>query len=118
MAHWTEGSTNYLIGRTILPNQRRGYKCLVYTESKTQYSSNSNKNSNSRNVRYKYDENGINGEDFIDLSQNLNSQQIQETIQISISQDEFCRNIDNIIDDQFSFTFSRGIFFISTVFQV
>ncbi len=105
VAHWAEGNTNYLIGRTILPNQRRGYKCLVYTESNAGHES----ASVNRNIRYKYDENGVNNDDFVELSKN-SANNIQDSIQISISQDEFCRNIDNIIDDQYSFTFSKGIF--------
>ena len=31
----------------------------------------------------------------------------QSNIQLSVSQDEFCRNIDNIIDEQYSFTFNK-----------
>ena len=31
----------------------------------------------------------------------------QSNIQLSVSQDEFCRNIDNMLDEQYSFTFNK-----------
>ena len=39
--------------------------------------------------------------------QNSNNENRYETIQVTISQDEFCRNIDNIIEDQYTLTFAK-----------
>lgn len=56
-----------------------------------------------RHIRHKYTS------DFIDLSDNTDNIEIFEksNLQLYISPDEFCRNIDTILDDQFSFTFSK-----------
>ena len=91
----------------MLSNQRRGYKCFAYTELGDEQPTLINKN-----LRYKYDEIGASqSQDYIELSKSLQKTILQQpdTIHLSISQDEFCRNIDNIIDDQYSFTFSKGI---------
>lgn len=46
--------------------------------------------------------------DFIDLSyQDADDGLTKTTLQIYVSQDEFCRNIDNVIDEQFSFTYTK-----------
>lgn len=46
--------------------------------------------------------------DFIDLSSKAGSKiSSKTTLQIHISQDEFCRNIDNVIDEQFSYSFTK-----------
>lgn len=102
-AHWSEGTTNYLVGRISSQNQKPSYKCLVYTELNRP---DVNKN---LNRRYNYDANGVSSEDFVELAQmqNSNNENRYETIQVTISQDEFCRNIDNIIEDQYTLTFAK-----------
>lgn len=94
VAHWTEGNTNYLIGR-VTTAQKTSYRCLVYTSSDT---SNSVDLTNNRQLR---------DNDFIDLAKSDSAELPQSSIQISISQDEFCRNIENGIDEQISFTFTK-----------
>ncbi|CAF0712059.1 unnamed protein product [Brachionus calyciflorus] len=91
IAHWTEGNTNYLIGKIEINNQKPTYKCLAYTES----SQNDQSRRSARN------------ENFIDLNNLENRPEIKTVLQVSVSQDEFCRNIDNMIDEQFSFTFNK-----------
>ena len=86
-----EGSTNYLIGKLENNNQKPIYKCLAYIEL-----------TQSSQVRVPRNEN------FISLNKmKRNDGNKGNTIQMLISQDEFCRNIDNIIDDQFSFKFNK-----------
>lgn len=108
IAHWTEGNTNYLIGRVSTnQGQKPTYKCLVYTESLS--SSQPQTSNNNRQARNQFREQNS---DFIDLSSYNNENNVESsfqksTLQVSISQDEFCRNIDNIIDEQFSFTFNK-----------
>ena len=105
IGHWIEGSTTYLIGRTINNqlNQKRSYKCLIYTQTNQQQQQQKKSLLN-------------NNQDYIELSKNNNlipqhsllfQQKDEDIIQISVSQDEFCRNIDNIIDD--SYTLSKGL---------
>ena len=102
MAHWTEGNTNYLIGRVTSSNQKTSYRCLVYTSSTESTSS-----IDSNQIRQTRDSTNP---DFIDLinkndNYNNNLETYQSSIQLSVSPDEFCRNIEN--DEQTSFTFTR-----------
>lgn len=115
MAHWTEGNTNYLIGKVSSENksEKPVYKCLVYTES----------TSNPNDQKHKQQEHNANRQsrhqqsysDFIDLtgsSSYVQNEQMPDAskIQLSISQDEFCRNIDNmIIDEQLSYSFTKVV---------
>lgn len=46
-------------------------------------------------------------EAFIDLNNLETNQEIKTVLQVSVSQDEFCRNIENMIDEQISFTFNK-----------
>ena len=94
MAHWTEGNTNYLIGRvTDESSQKPTYKCIVYNEH-TNGPANVI-NGNNRQSREQQNQ------DFIDLSAYNNEYSMESSkIQLSVSQDEFCRNIDNLVDDQ------------------
>jgi hypothetical protein len=46
--------------------------------------------------------------DFVDFLSNHREPVIEQSnIQMSVSQDEFCRNIDTMIDEQYSFTFNK-----------
>jgi len=115
VAHWTEGNTNYLIGKVSSENksEKPVYKCLVYTES----------SANTNDLKHKHQEHIANRQsrhqqsysDFIDLtgsSSYAQSDQMNDAskIQLSISQDEFCRNIDNMImDEQLSFSFTKVV---------
>ncbi|RNA21621.1 hypothetical protein BpHYR1_038337 [Brachionus plicatilis] len=93
IAHWSEGNTNYLIGRVELNNQKSVYKCLAYMQS-----------------AQSYQRRALRNENFVDINvKNRNDESKDDVLQILISQDEFCRNIDNIIDDQFSFKFNKVI---------
>ena len=113
VAHWTEGNMNYLIGRISAgQSQKPTYKCIAYTESSSNSQSNPNdpfSNLKNRQTRQQIIEN-LNP-DIVDLySYNANDNLLdssKSTIQLSVSQDEFCRNIDNIIDEQFSFNFLK-----------
>jgi hypothetical protein len=117
VGHWTEGNTNYLIGKVSTnPSQKPTYKCIVYTENNGQTSSGSaeqaNRFQNQRQSRYSNSQDSSFYSDFIDLSSQNSEYSIDNmkanNIQISISQDEFCRNIDNqMIDDQMTFSFNR-----------
>jgi hypothetical protein len=96
-AHWTEGNTNYLIGKMFdneNKNQTSSYRCLAYSEVTT---------------NEKYQNNPAESDSsFIDLStRGLNEHTDKATLQIHVSQNEFCRNIDNVIDEQFSFSFKK-----------
>ena len=94
-AHWTEGNTNYLIGKVFSNDTKKSsYRCLAYNELHTSDSS-----FNNRLQRH--------DPDFIDLSSPQNGKTSKTTLQIHISQDEFCRNIDNVIDEQFSYSFTK-----------
>ncbi len=107
IAHWNEGNTNYLIGRlTDQASNTNNYRCLIYTET--------NSESNRNNFRRYYNPNANDNDDnenFIDLQTQPPQQQPTDSngkVQLTISQDEFCRNlIDNLIDDQYTFTFSK-----------
>lgn len=93
IAHWSEGNTNYLIGRVEQNGQKSVYKCLAYMQS-----------------AQSYQRRALRNENFLDISvKNRNDETKDDVLQILISQDEFCRNIDNIIDDQFSFKFNKVI---------
>ena len=117
VAHWTEGNTNYLIGKVSTnQSQKPTYKCIVYTENNGQTSSASaeqlNRFQNQRQSRYSNSQDSSFYSDFIDLNSQNSEYSIDymksNNIQISISQDEFCRNIDNqMIDDQMTFSFNR-----------
>lgn len=103
-AHWSEGNTNYLIGKVFSNDtQRTSYRCLAYTELPASEATLSRTAAAQRN-----------DPNFIDLSGKKSDgyQTARTTLQIHVSQDEFCRNIDNVIDEQFSFTFSKGMFLI------
>jgi len=132
IAHWSEGNTNYLIGRVESSdnnnqnnnnnnnnNQKPTYKCIMYSEisassSSSQPSANQQRGPNAaadalRQARHK-------NADFIDLANSASSSSFsadnieiieKSTLQISVSPDEFCRSIDTILDEQFSFTFSK-----------
>lgn len=95
-AHWTEGNTNYLIGKVFdNKTQESGYRCLAYSEISTKEHSNTFANSDSN---------------FIDLaSRNMATNSDRSRLQIHVSQYEFCRNIDNVIDEQLSFSFKKVI---------
>lgn len=71
-------------------NQKTVYKCIAYLQS-------NQLNSQTRKLR--------NG-NFLDLNNNINHE-TKETLQLMISPDEFCRNIENMIDDQLSFKFNK-----------
>ena len=103
-AHWTEGNTNYLIGKVYTNgSSRSSYRCLAYTELSSTPASSAEAGLN-RQQRNQHDP------DFIDLANQVGQQDTSKTtLQIHISQDEFCRNIDNVIDEQFSFTFTKGL---------
>jgi hypothetical protein len=104
MAHWTEDNTNYLIGRVTttsngLPqSQKTNYRCLVFTSS----DSNSAEGTSTMNRQAR-----DNNLDFIDLSryESSTADSSQSSIQLSVSQDEFCRNFG--VDEQMSFTFTK-----------
>ncbi len=99
-------------------SQRSTYRCLAYTEVASSPSTSSlpieNNIKLNRNLRT--NNNNHKSENFIDLAINQatnhqyeSSQETSKTtLQILVSQDEFCRNIDNVIDEQFSFTFTKG----------
>jgi hypothetical protein len=99
MAHWQEGNTNYLIGKIqTTSSSKTNYRCLVYTSSTTTASASSSLDSSNNNP------------DLLDLTNNNNQHQLdQSQIQLSISQDEFCRSIENGITDEYqmSFTFNK-----------
>jgi hypothetical protein len=102
IAHWTEGNTNYLIGRLNTPTQAQNtastYRCLIYTQT------NQEPNRNMR--RYNQRKN----EHFLELSTPSSSSDTADSIkiQLTVSSDEFCRNIiDNLADDQNTLTFSK-----------
>jgi hypothetical protein len=111
-AHWSEGNINYLIGRVFTNgSQRSSYRCLAYTElmsGSLQHGSSSEYANNMSNRHLRHNQNEP---DLIDLTNQYDSDHaadaVKSTLQILVSQDEFCRNIDNVIDEQFSFTFTK-----------
>jgi len=77
--------------------QRSSYRCLAYTELASQEDS-----------PFTYSREQRHDPDFIDLSyQDARDSSTKTTLQIYVSQDEFCRNIDNVLDEQFSFSFTK-----------
>lgn len=108
VAHWTEDNTNYLIGRVTTTSngspqtQKTNYRCLVFTSTDSTNSAEGAASSTNRQSR-------DNNLDFVDLSrQDMSaSEASQSSIQLSVSQDEFCRNFG--VDEQMSFTFTKGI---------
>ena len=103
---------NYLIGRVSndATTQKPAYKCLTYSEtSKTSGESSAfraiGSDQKSRHTRRQQQ---FSGGEFVDFSSHSDEVPTEPSrIQLSVSQDEFCRNIDNIIDEQFSFTFNK-----------
>ena len=82
-------------------SQKTNYRCLVFTST----DSNSAESTSSMNRQVR-----DNNLDFIDLSKHETSSadSSQSSIQLSVSQDEFCRNFG--VDEQMSFTFTKGTF--------
>ncbi len=83
-----------------LPNQNMAtsaYRCLIYTETNPE---------TNRNMR-RYNQNE--DETFVELlSPYATTEQFANKIQLTLSQDEFCRNIiDNLAEDQNTFTFVK-----------
>jgi hypothetical protein len=102
------------------------YRCIVYSETTgsasgiaDQQPHKKSQQDQYRQTRHKFNNLDSQHSDFIDLSNantmNLNNNQDnielfeKSNLQIFVSHDEFCRNVDTILDEQFSFTFSKGI---------
>ena len=98
---------NYLIGRVASSSsdakaQKASYKCLAYTESaSSSFHSIGNEPQASKHTRRQH----IDLADFAGASEHLLVE--PSHIQLSVSSDEFCRSIDNMIDEQASFSFSK-----------
>lgn len=114
VAHWTEGNTNYLIGRISSDdaNQKSTYKCLSYTEivnpkQKSTFRSIGNDQKKVKQTRRQPELQSQSQFDFADFLSNGEPLTEESNIQLAVSQDEFCRNIDTMIDEQFSFTFNK-----------
>lgn len=127
MAHWTEGNTNYLIGRVDPKDQpsnsnsnnnnKPAYRCIMYSEVTSSsgksspvmyHQQKSSGHDQFRHARHK-------NPDLVELSASdsgfaRDNIEIFEksVLQILVSPDEFCRSIDAIMDEQFSFTFNKG----------
>lgn len=128
IAHWSEGNTNYLIGRvesneaSSSSGSKPTYKCIMYSEMSESSSAagasyqRATSQDQYRHARHKNPPQS----DLVDFSSSAAAAAAspfptdnieifeKSTLQISVSPFEFCRSIDAIMDEQFSFTFSKG----------
>lgn len=109
IAHWTEGSTNYLIGRVESSGKtdsKSVYKCITYSEisKSSQQSSSGVPNAHHHHDQFRQVRHKTSG----DFESRDNIEIFEKSVlQILVSPDEFCRSVDTILDEQFSFTFNK-----------